>query len=66
MEAGGGNIEVRVHCKEILIYVFPEKDCADSVLISTFMYVPVSDLYIPTIDLPIFHAAEFADLFGNI
>jgi hypothetical protein len=44
-----------LHCKENPIYVFPEeKKCAAAVPISTFMYVYVSDLYIPTIVPPIF------------
>ena len=43
----------QLYCKEISIYVFPEKELR--VLSPNFhIHVSVSDLYIPTIGLPIF------------
>jgi hypothetical protein len=42
-----------LHCKEIRVYVFPEKELR--ALSSNFhIYVSVSDLFIPTFDPPIF------------
>ena len=41
------------HCKDTAPKNYSQKgNCATSVLISTFIYVSVSDLYIPTIGLP--------------
>ncbi len=46
-------LHVCMHCKEILIYVFPEKKLRD--LSPIFhIHVSVSDLFIPTIGPPIF------------
>jgi hypothetical protein len=46
-----------VHCKEILVYIFPEKELRG--LGPNFhIHVSVSDLYIPTIGPPFFPAAE--------
>ncbi len=45
-------ISSRVHCSENLIYEFPGmKLCG--VIPNSFIYVSVSDLYIPRIGLPI-------------
>jgi hypothetical protein len=39
------------HCTENLRHMFPEIKCVDLFPISTFMYIYVSDLYIPTTKL---------------
>jgi hypothetical protein len=54
-----------VHCKEISIDVFPEKELRG--LRPNFdIHVPVSDLYIPTIGLPIFLQQNMQTYRGNI
>jgi hypothetical protein len=53
-----------VHCKEISIYVLPEKELRD--LRPNFgIHVPVSDLYIPTISPPIFLQQNMQTYRGN-
>jgi hypothetical protein len=41
------------HCKETLIYVFPDKELR-GFSPNFYIHVPVSDLYIPTFGPPIF------------
>jgi hypothetical protein len=41
-----------VHCKEISIYAFPDKELL-GFRINFHIHVPVSDQYFPTIGLPI-------------
>jgi hypothetical protein len=49
-----------LYCKEISIYVFPEKKLRG--LNPNFhIHVSLGDLYIPTISPPIFLLAEYAD-----
>jgi hypothetical protein len=48
-----------LHCKEISIYVFPEKELR-GLSLNFHIYVSVSDLYIST-DRSYFPAAEYAD-----
>ncbi len=53
------------HCKEISIYVFPEKELRG--LSPNFhIHVSVSDLYIPTIGPPIFLKKNRQTAPGNI
>jgi hypothetical protein len=50
-------MDVSLHCKEDPIYVFPEMKLLG--LFPNFhIYVSISDLYIPTINPPIFAAAK--------
>ncbi len=46
-------VEWLTHCKEIFIYEFPEKELR-SLSPNFHIYVPVSDLYIPTFGPPSF------------
>jgi hypothetical protein len=54
-----------MHCKEISIYVFPEKALRG--LSPNFpIHVSVSDLYFPTIDLPSLQQEIRGPIPGNI
>jgi hypothetical protein len=53
-----------VHCKEIWIYVFPEKELRG--LSPNFHMLSVSDLYIPTFGPPIFLQQNRQTDLGNI
>ncbi len=61
MKVTGGLEGLRnLYCKEISIYVFPEKELRG--LNPNFhIHVSLSDLYIPIIGQPIFLQAEYAD-----
>jgi hypothetical protein len=54
-----------LHCKEILMYVFPEK-CLRGLSLNFHIQVSVSDLYIPTIGPPIFLQQNMQTDRGNI
>jgi hypothetical protein len=58
-------IQFTVHCKEIWIYVFPEKELRS---LSPFFYihVSVSVLYIPTFGPPFFLEQNWQTDQGNI
>jgi hypothetical protein len=59
------NIVYNSHCKEISIYVFPEKELR-GLSLNFHICVSVSDLYIPTIGLPIFLQQNMQTDPGNI
>jgi hypothetical protein len=54
-----------LHCKEISIYVFPEKELR-GLSPNIHIYVSVSDLYIPTIGPPIFLQQNKQTIRGKI
>jgi hypothetical protein len=53
------------HCKEISIYVFPEKELR-CLCPNFYIYVSVSELYIHTIGPPIFLQLKIQTNHGNI